>query len=176
MQWLIARWKRFRSRPTMDQVGIATLIVAVVALPIAFLAAIPWDLLKETKAKQEQTDQQTKEDAKKQAELRERNAKQIKRLCGEFDKRYEFFQGRMAVEDQSGAIRAFDTPAGRFTTTDAELNARDSGSLLKELLELSDRSMPSDLSQIHFDNRTTAVFLRQQVDMIMEQVDKACKQ
>jgi hypothetical protein len=178
MHRLTTRWKQFRSQSIEQQTfqaTIAALIVSIVALFVAFVAPIPWDLLKEKKGKQEQAEQQTKEDTKKQAELKERNAKQIKRLCDEFNKRYEFFQARIGVEDHSGAIRAFDTPAGRFTTTDAELNARDSQSLVKELLELSGRSMPPHLSQIQFDKSTTTAFIRQQVESVMDQVDKACK-
>jgi hypothetical protein len=175
MNRVIGLWKRFRSQSKEIQLAIATLVLAAIAIPVAFLAPIPWDLLKEAKARQQEDTQHAEDNARKQAELKEKNAKQRKRICDEFNKRYELFQGRIAVEDKSGAIRAFDTPAGRFATTEPDLNARDSKSLLKELLELSGYEMPRDLSQLQFDSTAASAFIQRQVDSIMEDVDKSCR-
>jgi hypothetical protein len=172
---IAAWWLWFKSRSLEIRIGLITLAVAVIAIPVAFVASIPWDLYKESKANKEKAEESASEKSRHDKELNDRNLQRRKQLCDELRARFGIFQARINANDRTGAIRAFDTPAGRFQTTDLDLNSRDSRSLLKELAELSGTKLRAAPAEWPPDNESTIFFIQDQANAFMKDVDESCK-
>jgi hypothetical protein len=175
---LVAAWTWFKVRTLSDKIGIIGVIVAILAVVIG----LAWDSMKEGRANREKAhervereEQNIQDKAQRQADRKNVTDKRRRRICEEFDTRYALFNGRMAVNDRTGAIVAFDAPAGRFTTTDPEFTNRNSKSLLSELRTLANVKTDSLPSEWPPDNELSSEAIQEQAKAFMDQVQRCCK-